>query len=315
MAPQQHNKAPSRTAAASHDIFKSCCYRPSELQSSLIMSDSPGPQNDTAVTSLLTSPNSATSAGLGSFEVLPMALKLKILEMLNLISYLALRQASRAARKLATENHKYQALMQYARKPLQGMVRVNMGDKFSIGVLYQRLVTPTCSECCAAFGSCLFLPTSHRCCIRCLDTSAAFAAVNLHTIADAAQRAGFMSLDDAARFLATSPLAQAALRPMTRHPLNSTRTAGYTRTARPPGHPPLRAVSYWDLPARVRRSIDDDCGKLGLRRTAAVEFPWYDPATDQVDSGVSCAGCQGGGHRMYVRGGKGDVSTLRDEGS
>ncbi|KAI8409172.1 hypothetical protein FOFC_09004 [Fusarium oxysporum] len=143
------------------------------------------------------------------------------------------------------------------------------------------LTTETCSLC-KNFGDFLFLPTATRCCFACIENAPELRVISL---------------------VAFKKLTKVKMKWLTYHIGRVVRTVPglYSMGEKPARRPGLllaevevaRMLSALCLlTPEANEALEMQNEKKNYRFMVSTAYPWYDPNTGQVHSGVSCKGCQ-----------------------
>ncbi|KXJ89312.1 hypothetical protein Micbo1qcDRAFT_206270 [Microdochium bolleyi] len=269
-------------------ILRTCSYRRRDAERTLIYLDADEKENLFARQQLPFNP--LAPAKLGMLDRLPTELLCEVLEQLDLASLAAFRRASRRAREVPTRTPKIARLMAHALPQLAVLLRTGLAGRFTISTLHERLVGhPTCLQC-GRMGSYVFLPTLSRCCLPCLRNSAAFAVVTMATVARPAALVDLRPIE-----------VRRCLRGMVLHTLPGT----YSLDTYGQRWRPRVLVARVHAREMLRRVLGTSESRAGMflpgrfggpwhahhRYMAAMAFPWYNRARDELEHGVSCIGC------------------------
>lgn len=262
-------------------ILRACSFHRGDFERMLIWLDASGKHD--VVASLRSPFKTVPQAGLVLLDSLPPELVFMVLANLGLASFFAFRRVNRRARALATALPKYALLATHALQPLVALLRTRLAPNFTIDSIYDRLDgPPECSEC-GDMGKYLFMPTLSRCCLPCLENSAAFAVLPISALAK----------------LAGQPLTKTRrlLEKITVHTL----PGRYTTPGGGSPQVPKTLVTHHQARARLHASgictydlLPKRCSRPASphqRYMASVALPWFSLTRRELEHGVSCAGC------------------------
>ncbi|EXL60652.1 hypothetical protein FOCG_03483 [Fusarium oxysporum f. sp. radicis-lycopersici 26381] len=147
--------------------------------------------------------------------------------------------------------------------------------------MYRALTTEICSLC-KNFGGFLFLPTATRCCFACIENAPELRVISL---------------------VAFKKLTKVKMKWLTYHIGHVVRMVPgiYSMGEKPARRPGLllaeveaaRMLSALCLlTPDANEALEMQNEKKNYRFMVSTAYPWYDPNTGQVHSGVSCKGCQ-----------------------
>ncbi|KAI0398724.1 F-box domain-containing protein [Xylaria palmicola] len=225
--------------------------------------------------------SSAAVCDLGILERLPLELLSSVCLYLDVQSCLVFRQSSRRARQVVSSLYQYRALTKHGLESLRAVLRTGSARYLTIPDLYRLLCTHDCAICRSAFGGFLFLPTASRCCFTCIEESSHLGIVSLSALGRASgiPRAKLRRLVPVLRTLpgTYTTLQKAYLR----------RIEVVSRQQAVDG---LHAsgLSLEQATAALAAIADNYVWRLMMSTT----LPLLNPATGQVQHGVSCKGCQ-----------------------
>lgn len=233
--------------------------------------------------------NSVLSAGafhepraqLGELDRLPLELINEICLRLDIASMFYLRQTNARARHIINALHEYQIVTTHALSPFCALLRTRSASRVTLSDFYRLLCTQICSLCNTQYGDLVYLPTWLRCCSHCLRSG----DPQINTI----------TLARVKRVLSLSKES------LTKLPAVTTLPGIYTmderlrssRTAIVPTHSALLAFGKENSGTRPTQAIVDKLyAEPILTFMACCALPSYHLQTNQVEHGVSCAGCQ-----------------------
>ncbi|EAQ89017.1 hypothetical protein CHGG_05636 [Chaetomium globosum CBS 148.51] len=207
---------------------------------------------------------------LGRLGRLPFEIVSLICLELDVTSALRFSHVNRTAREVLTSIREFRHLGAYALEGLCVLLRTGMAAHVNVLDVYSTLTTQHCSLC-GSFGGFMFLPTAARCCLTCIASAPAMQVSYLSRVADATGvEAG--ALQKRLPVLHTLPDSRRCIVAV-QHALGSLRDSG---------------AGEAEAEATARRWPDS----LTLRFQAATSLPYLDRMTGEVQSGVSCKGCQ-----------------------
>ncbi|KAF4971532.1 hypothetical protein FZEAL_9816 [Fusarium zealandicum] len=221
------------------------------------------------------------TAGLGILGLLPLELLCIVLRNLDILSYFRFRHINRQTRALATSVLEYQAVAKHGLEGLRGVLRAGLAQTLTIRDLYSPLICEKCALC-GQFGGFLFLPTATRCCFACIRSSPDLRVMCTSTLCRLAKISSGRLRQVLGSELCTVP---------------GLYSMEEKRVQRPKS---LVAIQVATAKLQLRGILDQDAAQAILGRSehpnqrfmASTAFPWYDPDSDKVESGVSCKGCQ-----------------------
>lgn len=232
------------------------------------------------VTSTLFTPREPTTA-LGKLDRLPLELINKICLQLDIASLLCFRQINARAWQILNVLHEYRIVITHALNPLRAVLRTQSTLSVTLLDVYQLLCTQKCSLCGADYGDLVYLPTWIRCCSCCLRMDGPHIRVTTAAKLGRVLQLSERSLEKLPR-LKTLP--------------------GYYTMNYLPGWSTATVYPIHSALSAYREENDgteptlDMVKKVSVRPTAAFRaccaFPSYNSQTDQIENGVSCAGCQ-----------------------
>ncbi|EXL76071.1 hypothetical protein FOPG_09078 [Fusarium oxysporum f. sp. conglutinans race 2 54008] len=200
---------------------------------------------------------------------------------LDTLIHFRFRHVNRRARILASELQEYKCVVKHGMEGFRSMLRTRLATHFTFGDMYSALTTETCSLC-KNFGDFLFLPTATRCCFACIENAPELRVISL---------------------VAFKKLTKVKMKWLTYHIGRVVRTVPglYSMGEKPARRPGLllaevevaRMLSALCLlTPEANEALEMQNEKKNYRFMVSTAYPWYDPNTGQVHSGVSCKGCQ-----------------------
>lgn len=221
-----------------------------------------------------------STTSLGELDRLPLELINAICLQLDIASLFRMRQVSLRARVVVNAIHEYQVMTANARDAFCALLRTRSASRVTLMSFYELLCTQSCSLCGHEYGDIVFLPEWFRCCSSCVRRGAPHVA----TLASV-----------------TRVLRSVYDHSLHEFPTLRTLPGIYTMAER------LRSSRMTVVSSRaVSRGFQEvHLGKTstkGLREPlnaqpiltfmACCSLPTYDPSQCQIETGISCAGCQ-----------------------
>jgi hypothetical protein len=209
---------------------------------------------------------------LGRLGRLPFEIVSLICLELDVTSAVRFSHVNRTAREVLTSIREFRHLSAHALEGLCVLLRTGLASHVNALDVYSTLTTQNCSLC-GSFGGFMFLPTAARCCLTCLASAPAMQVAYLSRVADATGvEAG--ALQKRLPVLHTLPDSRRCIVAVQPHALEALRNE--------------RGLGEAEAEAAASRWPDS----LTLRFQAATSLPYLDRMTGEVQSGVSCKGCQ-----------------------
>lgn len=194
--------------------------------------------------------------------------------------WVLLLQVNRRAREIISSIWEYRQLSEHALECICALLRTGIAPHVSIDTLYSALTTKICHFC-NSFSGFLFLPTATRCCFSCIETATttglrAAPLTKLSTASGVSPRQlkktipilhtlpGKYSMDEVKRTRRALVVAETHCLDVLRR--NKVKEAQSTFNS-------WRQSPIWSF-------------------MASSSLPYFDPITNQIESGVSCKGCQ-----------------------
>ncbi|KAF4969483.1 hypothetical protein FSARC_3269 [Fusarium sarcochroum] len=274
-------------------FFRTCTYHRHEFDRVLVRT----PDAKLRATFLQTAFENSISSGLGALDRFPQELILLILRELDLVSYLRFRRVNNRARNITTASREYKIVVKYGLEGLKPLLKAEMAHLFTVTHFYQTLVNPKCKFC-GKFGPFLSLITCQRCCFTCLQISD-----DLRVVASPVSTA-FSKLVERSK----DELEQ-AFEPKLRVVYGKYSLETWPKVKRP--RYLVQKNSVFDTLTSLGVSQEIASKALGghiwpwehqrhndvvhwycNRYMASTSFPWFDTSRGQVETGVSCKGCQ-----------------------
>lgn len=222
---------------------------------------------------------SAAVSDLGALDRLPLELISSICLCLDVRSCFKFRQINRRARQIVSGLYKYRAVAEHGLESLRAVLRTDISRYFTVPDLYRPLCTPSCARCRSPFGGFLWIPTASRYCFACIEWS------HLRVV----------PLEALVKYSGVSSERLQRLRPVLRTLPGTYTTKYYSWTSRTEvvaAEPAFDALRASGLPLQhamaVLAAIPDTFAYTYMVSTA---LPLLDPATGQVQHGLSCKGC------------------------
>lgn len=220
-------------------------------------------------------------AGLGAFDQLPVELLFQTLRHMDMQSLFNLRQTNLRARQLVDSLKEYKAAVSYGLTAYCALLRTELATHVTLLDFYRVLCSKECAFC-GKFGGFVFLPTWIRCCFECIEEDPETRMVRVAEVrrlfrlsrTEVSQQRSFQSLPG----LYTEGL------------YSMRRSYQQHRIKLVPYFPAMR--EFGDRletgAAHSHRPFWDPVHNF----MASCELPYYDPQTQVVESGISCAGCE-----------------------
>ncbi|EEU47067.1 uncharacterized protein NECHADRAFT_35215 [Fusarium vanettenii 77-13-4] len=231
--------------------------------------------------SLQTTFETSPTSGLGVLDSLPVELLWIILRNLDLLSFFRFRHINRRARALATAVLEYRAVVRHGLEGLRGVLRGGLGQAFTIRDLYIPLVSEKCTLC-GEFGGFLFLVTATRCCFACIKSSPDLRVISPSTLSRLAKISPKRLHQALGSGLRTVSGIYSMEEKLVRRPT-------FLVASQP-------AIARLQLLGLLNQNTIGALSKWNehenQRFMASTAFPWYDPYSGKVESGVCCKGCQ-----------------------
>ncbi|WEW57335.1 hypothetical protein PRK78_002800 [Emydomyces testavorans] len=235
------------------------------------------------------------SVGLGDLECLPYELLRLVCLPLDIHSLFQFRQVNRSARQVVTSLREYQKIAEHAPGALCAILRTRVSHWFTFPDLYTVFCTENCSRC-RRFAGFLYLLEFKRYCITCIRTEGTF-----YSASSGAAKLNYLSLDEVRRSMPTliSLPGTYSLEHLPRpRRILMVSVSAVTEEAE-------RRGFECEVPKDLDRAsqilwLRQEYGKMiepCFKYMTCTSLPWYDPATNQIDRGVSCLGC----HVAFVR--------------
>lgn len=216
-------------------------------------------------------------AGLGSLSPLPVEILSDICLLLDVKSGFNFSQASRRARAVVASIPEYQRIGNHALQALCALLRTDIGHWFEMTLLHKALLTRDC-EYCQRFAGYLFLPTLTKCCYACIESARGLSAAPLEKVVN---ESGW----SAGKLKRSAPIV---------HTLSSTHSANTLRGVRS-----FIVAEKWCLQllrvlgeCRPSPIYFQGLHLPGLGFEATVALPCFSLSTGEIQTGVSCRGCQ-----------------------
>ncbi|KAF4501119.1 hypothetical protein FAGAP_2704 [Fusarium agapanthi] len=260
-------------------IINVCAYHRRDLDLVLIRSR---PHENQVVRESIEKPFTTTrTVKLGALDILPNELLNIILRNLDLLSYFRFRHVSRRSRILVSELQEYKAIVRHGIEGFRGMLRTRLATYFTFEDMYRALINETCSFC-KKFGGFLYLPTAARCCFACIENAPELRVISMSAL---------------------SKLTKLSAKRLSSHVRCTLRTVPgiYSMEERPARRPALllaEVEATWRLSelglltSDAVQASEARSEQKNQRFMMSTAYPWYDPATGQVENGVSCKGYQ-----------------------
>ncbi|CCF37277.1 F-box domain-containing protein [Colletotrichum higginsianum] len=228
--------------------------------------------------SLFKSFASSLDANLGRLESFPLEILTSVCLFLDISTAFHFSHVNRRAREIVATIREYRQLSEHAIDCVCALLRTGVASRVSITSLYSALSTKNC-HLCGSFSGFLFLSTATRCCFSCIETAPSLRATSLAKLSKASG----------------VPVRQLKKSIPTLHTLSGVYTMEeVTRTRRT-----FIVAESHCLDALKRNEIKESQLTFDLwsqspilRFMASSSLPFLDPITEEIQTGVSCRGCQ-----------------------
>lgn len=240
------------------------------------------PSDHAKVQSSMLTSSIVSEMGLGAFDRLPVELLLQALRHMDMQALFDLRRVNLRARQVVDSLKEYKAVVSYGLTAYCALLRMKLATYVTLMDFYRVLCSQNCSFC-GKFGGFVFLPTWIRCCFECIEEDP---ETRIVTVAEV-RRLFRLSRAEVGRqrsFQGLPGIYTTGLYSMERsYQRGRVKLVPYfpamkefgdrleTKTARPQHQP------FWDP---IHNFM------------ASCELPYYDPQTQTVEYGISCAGCE-----------------------
>ncbi|KAH6893267.1 F-box domain-containing protein [Thelonectria olida] len=217
-------------------------------------------------------------AGLGSLDLLPVEILSNICLMLDVSAGFNFSQVNKRSRAIVASIPEYHQVGDHALPALCALLRADIGHHVAITSLQKALLTQDCQSC-GYFAGYLFLPTLTKCCFTCIESAGGLSAAPLEKLANEVD----MSADQLGEFV---PIF---------HTLSSTNSAASAvrggRTYLVSERHCIQVLRALGRPEPAPTYFQD-MHLPGLGFEASVILPCFSPRTGEIQTGVSCRGCQ-----------------------
>jgi hypothetical protein len=262
--------------ANSEAILQAVSYHCEDFGRSVIQIDSH--QCDQVRSSIFKPFGDGSDAGLGSLDLLPVEILSSICLMLDVSAGFNFSQVNRRSRAVVASISEYRQIGDHALQALCALLRTDIGHHVAITALHKVLLTRDCQSC-GYFAGYLFLPTLTRCCFTCIESAGGLSAAPLEKLANEVN----MSADQLGEHI---PIF---------HTLSSTNSAASVvrggRTFLVSERHCIQILRALGRPEPVLTYFQD-MHLPGLGFESSVILPCFNPRTGEIQTGVSCRGCQ-----------------------
>ena len=223
------------------------------------------------------------SATIGHLEKLPMELKHLVMSQLDISSLFCFRRTNNAARRLVDSMPQYRAMCTHAPNAYRALLHTRLASRVTMTDFYQLLCGEKCNFC-SSFGNLVHLPTWIRCCSTCLEMRSLELRVTALAIVKDLFRLSKSSIASLPKF---KPLP--GVYSLSKHCVQRRMCKWLV-----PAESVVSAYKAENLGAELTPAMLDALylGDILWDFTAYCSIPSYNPRMNQVDAGVSCAGCQ-----------------------
>ncbi|RTE70923.1 hypothetical protein BHE90_014676 [Fusarium euwallaceae] len=263
----------------SDKVLDICAYHRRDFD--LVLVRSRPHETQTVLEPLRTAFETSPTSSLGVLDSLPSELLWIVFRNLDLLSYFRFRHINRRARALATAVSEYQAVVRHGLEGLRGVLRAGLAQNFTIRDLHSPLICEKCTLC-GEFGGFLFLVTATRCCFSCIKGSPDLRVMSTSTLSRLAKISPKRLHQALGSGLRTVPGLYSMEEKRVKRP--KFLVASQLAIAR------LQLLGVLDR--NTAEALLERDEHTSQRFMASTAFPWYDPGSGKVESGVSCKGCQ-----------------------
>lgn len=259
-------------------IIRTCAYHYQDYDRAVIWFTPTTHSN--SIVSVLPDLRDPTTS-LGELDRLPLEIINQICLDLDIASIICFRQINLRARQVVNELHEYKIITTHALNPFCALLRTQTASRARLIDFYNLLCTQMCSVCNVRYGDLVYLPTWIRCCSHCLQSNDPKVAV--------------ATLARVQRFFRLSKGSIAKL------PWLKTIPGQYTMEEKMYSRrivvvPILSAWSAFnnrhvDIPTPLDMMIHLNAKEIDCFK-ACCALPSYNTQTRQIETGVSCSGCQ-----------------------
>ncbi|KAL7799809.1 hypothetical protein V8C37DRAFT_365537 [Trichoderma ceciliae] len=240
------------------------------------------PSDHTTVQSSILTACIVSKTNLGAFDQLPVELLFQTLRHMDMQSLFNLRQVNLRARQAIDTLKEYKAVVSLGLTAYCALLRMKLASHVTLLDFYRVLCSKNCAFC-GKFGGFVFLPAWIRCCFECIQEDP---ETRMVTVAEVRRlfRLSRAELSQQRSFQTLPGIYTTGLYAMEKsYQRNRVKLVPYfpamkefgdrleTGVARPQHQP------FWDP---IHNFM------------ASCELPYYDPRTQVVEHGISCAGCE-----------------------
>lgn len=237
--------------------------------------------HSTVQSSILTS-CIVSGMGLGAFDQLPVELLLQALRHMDMQALFNLRRANLRARQVVDSLKEYKAVVSYGLTAYCALLRMKLAARVTLLDFYRVLCSQNCAFC-GKFGGFVFLPTWIRCCFECIEEDPETRMVTVAEVrrlfrltrAEVGRQRSFQTLPGiytTGLYSMEKIYHRGRVKLVPYFPAMKEFGDRLETGAAHPQHQP-----FWDP---VHNFM------------ASCELPYYDPQTQAVEYGISCAGCE-----------------------
>lgn len=250
------------------------------------------PRTHVNVASSLAADYRKPTASFGDLEKLPPELITNICLQLDIASLFQLRQVNARGQQFINALHEYRVAITHGLNALLALLRTKTMPGVTLEQFYALLCTQNCSLC-GEYGNLVYLLTWTRCCSSCLETnSIAIRTTNRSRVE--------RTLKLSKTWLESLPRLSSLPGAYTLHEIDFTaRSAcvsvqGFIEAYRKDRgeEPSLVMIEFLSQASLRRISFNQNDTVPAMSYLACSALPSYDPHTNQVENGLSCAGCQ-----------------------
>ncbi|RFU79435.1 hypothetical protein TARUN_2792 [Trichoderma arundinaceum] len=219
---------------------------------------------------------------LGLIDQLPVELLIQSLRHMDMQSLFNLRQVNLRARQIVDSLKEYKAVVSHGMTAYCALLRMKLATHVTLLDFYRVLCSKNCTFC-GKFGGFVFLPTWIRCCFECIEEDP---ETRMVTVAEVRRlfRLSRAELGQQRSFQTLPGIYTTGLYSMEK---------SYQRNR-------VKLVPYFPAMKEFGDRLEAGAAH-GQHRPfwdpihnfmASCELPYYDPLTQVIEYGVSCAGCE-----------------------
>ncbi|KAH6608085.1 hypothetical protein Trco_004398 [Trichoderma cornu-damae] len=240
------------------------------------------PSDHSTVRSSILTARVVSRASLGAFDRLPVELLLQALRHMDMQALFNLRQVNLRARQMIDSLKEYKAVVSHGLTAYCALLRTSLAAHVTLLDFYRVLCSENCAFC-GKFGGFVFLPAWIRCCFECIEedpetrmvTAAEVRRLFRLTRAELGRQRSFQTLPG----MYTTGL--------------FSMEKSYQRNR-------VKLVPYFPAMKEFGDRLETGPAQAQHRPLwhpthnfmASCELPHYDPLTQVVEHGISCAGCE-----------------------